>query len=256
MNISEPSPGNYAEIFTKRGWLYQQAMLGVPRARTLEYEQLFHAHPLQAGEHLLDVPSGGGYLAKHLDATLKVPALVRSLEFTPGFDPDVEVVDPHTPWPVAASSMQRCICLAALHHIHDLDGFLANATNVIRPFGLLHLADVLPGSGIMHFLEQFVDRHTSTGHRGIYRNFQQLHWPSNLEVLTIETRPCPWYFDSRQQMLHFCQQLFGMDKSCQPCLEQALEDYIGIQHRGKGVELQWSLSYADLRRRPAVGEPL
>jgi hypothetical protein len=250
MNIPEPSPNSYTEIFAKRGWLYQQAMVEAPKARTLEYEQLFRFHPLQAGEHLLDVPSGGGYLAKHLRTAMQVPVLVRSLEFTPGFDPDVEVVDPHTPWPVAATSMQRCICLAALHHIHDLDGFLVNATSAIRPFGLLHLADVLPDSGIMHFLEQFVDRHTSTGHRGIYRNFQQLHWPSDLEVLSTEIRACPWHFDSRQQMLHFCQQLFGMDKSCQPRLEQALEEYIGVQHRGNGVELQWSLSYADLRRRP------
>jgi SAM-dependent methyltransferase len=250
MNLAETTPNNYSEIFAKRGWLYQRAMQTVPKARALELDQLFAAQPLQVGEHLLDVPSGGGYLAKHLQATMQPTVQVRHLEFTPGFDPGVEVVDPDGHWPVAAASMERCICLAALHHIQDPNELLLNITNVVRPLGLIHLADVIPGSGSMHFLEHFVDRHTSTGHRGIYRDFRELIWPSNLEVLTIETRACPWRFDSRQQMLHFCQLLFGLDDSCQPQLEQALEHDIGVSHRHGGVELQWSLSYADLRRRP------
>ena len=55
---------DYAGIFEQRGSHYHAAMRAYPAARTAEFDQVFAARALAADETLLDVPAGGGYLAR------------------------------------------------------------------------------------------------------------------------------------------------------------------------------------------------
>lgn len=139
------------------------------------------------------------------------------------------------------------VCLAATHNIQHLEKLLDNVRQVLRPGGLLHVADVRPHSGIATFLNTFVDRHTSTGHRGSYHDYERLRWPSWLEILTVQTRHCAWRFGTVWQMLLFCHSLFGLGQEGLDGLEEALRSHVGVRESEAGVELLWELSYCDAR---------
>lgn len=240
----------YADIFLQRGHLYHAAMASARQVRDLEFGQLFARTPCAAAERIIDAPSGGAYLQDFLRRTRPDAGCeIINLEFAPGFSDTPLVVDPYGDWPVPAHWADRAICLAASHHIVNLLGLLDNFHRVTRPGALIQLADVEPASGIARFLDEFVDRYTTTGHQGIYRNFHGFDWPSWMDICSIETRPCPWRFDSEHHMLQFCSQLFGLSESAIPVMGDALAQFVGYAAVDQGVELQWRLVYVDALRR-------
>ena len=237
MNLSDSTlAAEYDAIFDRRGSLYHQAMARAPRARDTEFAQLFTHCPLAANERLIDVPSGGGYLGQFLQRSQPdTPLQVVNLDFSTGFGPIPQIVDPYGVWPLDRGCADRVVCLAATHHIQHLEKLLDNVRQ----------ADVRPDSGIATFLDTFVDRHTSTGHCGNYRDFERLSLPSWLEILAVQTRPCAWRFDTVQQMLLFCHSLFGLEQDDFDGLEEVLRSRVGVRESDAGVELLWELSYLD-----------
>lgn len=228
----------YADIFSERGYLYNAAMALAKTARDREFSQLFSKHSFVDGERIIDAPSGGAYLQDFLKRTLPGrPVEIINLEFTPGFSDRPELVNPYGTWPVMPQWADRSICLAASHHIQNLERLLNNFYEHTRPGGSIHLADVKPGGGISKFLDGFVNEHTSTGHRGIYRSFHNFEWPSWMKIECIETRPCPWRFHSKQQMLDFCHKLFGLNQSAKPKLYGTLEELVGITEKDNKIML-------------------
>jgi SAM-dependent methyltransferase len=213
-----------------------------PTVRAEEFAQLFRRHPLQPGERLLDVPAGGGYLARFCPPGVTVDAL----EFCDGFGRGATAVDPFGPWPVPAAD--RVVCLAALHHIDPLAPFLERLVDAVRPGGLVHLADVGRGSPIATFLDGFVDAWTPGGHRGHYRDWGRVPWPARLEPLVVEERACPWRFRSLAEMEAFTRQLFALRGDPPGALRAALAESVGWRQESDGVTLAWRLTAVDLRR--------
>lgn len=241
----------YEQIFEDRGYLYHQAMTGYPESRDLEFKNLFSWVPLRPFENLLDVPSGGGYLSDYVVRNFgNYSVSVRNLEFTNGFSEKAQVVSPDKPWGFAGNGFDRVVCLAAAHHIFDLSGLLRNCINVLRPGGLLHVADVPPGSGVENFLENFVHRFTPGGHRGLYRNLLTEDWPVELRLLHSGRMKCPWTFHGKLELLEFSNDLFGLVDAPRLDLEQALGEMIGIHESESGVRLLWELDYIVLQKVP------
>lgn len=215
-------------------------MRAYPAARTAEFDQVFAARALAAGETLLDVPAGGGYLARHLGPHVTV----TPLEFTAGFSSDVAVVAQDSAWPV--DKFDRVVCLAALHHIPDRAAFATRLRGHVRPGGTLHVADVDAASSICDFLDGFVGRYNGTGHTGAYidRNVDWL--AAGHPVTRNEERACPWVFDSHAQMLDFCMGLFGLEGCSRHDLLDALQCTVGLSEAPDCVRLNWRLRYVDV----------
>lgn len=232
----------YGDIFTARGDAYHGAMLRHPHARDAEFAQLFEGTPVHAGQRVLDMPSGGGYLRRWLPDDVEV----LCLELTPGFGGDVPVYAAASPW--TYGSFGHAVCLAALHHIEDQAGFLASLLTRLHPHGTLHLADVARGSGIARFLDGFVDRYTATGHEGRYLAVDPAWFARLGHVARIGERACPWVFDDEAQMLEFCAGLFGL-LDCPPAaLREALGDLVGFRCVDDHVVVDWRLLYVDIQR--------
>lgn len=231
---------DYASIFDERGSQYHAAMRAHPRARDAEFDQLFAARPLRAGETLLDIPAGGGYLARHLGAS----AEVTQLEFTAGFSGEVPVVDQSGDWPVG--TFDRVVSLAALHHIPDRPGYAARLRAHVRPGGTLHVADVDASSPMREFLDGFVGRYNGTGHAGVYFG-ADIDWlAAGHRVVRNAVVPCPWMFASRDAMLDFCMGLFGLQGCTHEALAGSLARNVGFEVGPAGARLDWHLRYVDI----------
>ena len=248
MNISDSlNDREYGEIFYKRGNSYHEAMMSFPMARDNEFSSIFSKKPLKFNEYLLDIPAGGGYLEFFLKRHMPhLNISVQNLEFTSGFGPNANVVSQESLWPVEQESCDRVICLAAAHHINDLSKLYCNLKYVLKSGGIFHLIDVAPDSGVQLFLENFVDKYTPGGHRGLYRDFFSEIYPPCFEILDISIRSCPWMFQDLGDLLDFCTGLFGLQECPRDALEIALCNYIGVHFTCDYVSLNWELAYADM----------
>ena len=243
---------SYKRVFDDRGIAYQQAMFNLPASRYNEFNSLFARKPLKRYESILDIPSGGGYLSSFIQR--KYPELlisVTSVDFSESF------ITQNTSVGLAEENMflydskkyyDRFVCLAASHHISDINFFLEGLRPMAKEGAIFHIADVFPDSNIAKFLDVFVDSNTSTGHEGIYRDYALFDLPGWLEPINIEIRHCPWVFQNQQQMLAFCSSLFGLNPNLEKvALLQALNEYIGIAKRSKGIALNWELQYCEFK---------
>lgn len=230
----------YADIFARRGHLYHRAMAAAPAARHAEFDRLFDLHPVRPGQTLLDVPAGGGYLARHLGAGVAT----TSRELTAGFSDDVAVLE-GADWQLG--SFDHAVCLAALHHIDDQTGFLGRLGSHLAAGGVLHVADVAAGSPHAEFLDGFVGHYNETGHEGRYLRRDALPLPPGMRLLRAQDLACPWRFRDMEALLAFCSDLFGLVDCPRPALRAALGDLIGIAEDAGGVALQWRLTYVDMQ---------
>lgn len=228
----------YKDIFRHRGQSYDLAMKKYPNARDKEFEQIFHNIPLRKNENILDVPALGGYLKKYcLEDTN-----VFFLDFSQSIN-SISVVSPYKKWDTP--DLDRIVCLAAVHHIENLDCFLQNLSLNLKKNGFVHIADVSINSKISKFLDDFVGPNTSTGqHKGKYYDWKKINFPINLNIINIEERNCPWVFQSQSEMIEYCRLLFDLRNIDDEEILIALKKYVGIENN----QINWHLTYVDLKK--------
>lgn len=231
----------YQDIFAHRGGAYHDAMLRHPDARNAEFTRLFTHDEPRAGQRVLDIPAGGGYLRRHLPPGVELVGL----ELTAGFGAGVPVLERMAPWNFGV--FDHIVCLAALHHIDDQAAFLRGLLARLADGGTLHLADVAPDRGIARFLDGFVGRYTSTGHRGRYLPRDPQWFAAIGRVSRIEETSCPWTFEDEAQMVDFCGSLFGLVDCPAEALRDALHEHVGFRRVGHRTLLDWRLLYVDLQ---------
>ena len=224
---------------------YQSAMLAAPEARALEFELPLQLLDLQPGMRLLDLPSGGGYLKRHLpESVVHVPAeTVASYA-----DYEQVLLCDWDSIPLPDGQIDAALSLAALHHLTDRrQACYREIHRVMRPGGVFVIADVGVGSGPAQWLDNFVAAYSSEGHAAVFfeadTDSAQLR-AGGFDVVSAETKAYPWRFDSRKQMVDFCRGLFRLDLPNDAQIEQAIEDLLGVdEHVGGRVEMQWSLMH-------------
>ncbi len=232
----------YARIFTERGGLYDAAMRLVPDARKVEFTNLLTMHRPTAGETVVDIPAGGGYLKRHLDnGVVHAP-----LEIAEGFGAEeVPIVEWDADWPAPAGD--HVVCVAALHHYEDHAEALARLMRAAKPGGIVHIADVPRSSSIARFLDDFVGAHNGTGHDGNYLPDAAADMPHADKLERCEVLPCPWTFKDRDEMIAFAELLFGLKGPTDDEIFDALSRFVGVEESDAACVLTWSLLYADYR---------
>jgi SAM-dependent methyltransferase len=254
MMSQKPVLGSYDEIFARRAKQYHQAMTEQPGARRHEFEGL--AGLVDAGHcrHVLDIPSGGGYLRPYLPAGVVVTSLDFSTGFPAGVGGGVRQAG-YADFPCADASFDHVLSLTGLHHLPDVPGFLRECCRVLEPGGRLVIGEVRAGSGVAAFLNEFVDRHNSMGHRGRFldEGFVGQLEAQGFNQVRHELQHYPWVFADATRMADFCTKLFGIDRAGPAEVLAGLADYLGYRQTSDGVGLDWELIFF-VATKPAVLE--
>lgn len=144
----------YSEIFDFRGYSYDVAMRRFPDARKNEFTRLFDGVEREQLKTVLDIPSGGGYLGRYLPKNLEILAYDSSHSFMTDNRSvrfiSLEALD------LPANIADLAISLAATHHIENKQDFFDSVLRSLKPGGRYCIADVLGGSKIARFLDEFV----------------------------------------------------------------------------------------------------
>lgn len=240
----------YLAIFEQRGRAYDTAMQTYPHARDAEFERLLDLVDTQHCQHILDVPSGGGYLQKFFPADVQIDSIEPCQDFAPqsahlNSSTDLEALS------LPERSYQLVVCLAAIHHIHAKQDFFQQCQQALLPGGYFCLGDIGYGHSIGQFLDSFAGKHNGTGHHGHYispEQIQSLADNTGLKVINCEEKPCSWHFANTQQMLEFCRLLFGLKWVDDAELIAALRHYIGFTETSDQTQLHWRMLYATMIR--------
>lgn len=228
-----------------------------PSARAGDFEHLLevaslHDRPL----HILDIPSGGGYLRSYLPEKIhlvSVDPADRFLFAGPHEREEKPVCAKHDDLPFSNASFDVVLSLAGMHHIENQASVFQEWNRILKPHGTLVVGDVAKDSTTHHFLDTVVDRFNTMGHRGNYFTPQVDTLVSGCGFVpeTLKEISYTWDFEGVREMLDFCRILFGMDRN--PADEELLEGInhtVGYFEDDQGAHLNWSLLFIRCKAKP------
>jgi SAM-dependent methyltransferase len=242
----------YRDIFNHRGQGYHQAMRQNGIARQAEFQQVIQLAKLAPGMTIGDIPSGGGYLKTYLNHPATVVSIETSTQFLHDHPDQPILCKDFSHIPLPSNHLDRAISLAGVHHFEDQPAFYREAHRLLKPNGLFILADVQENTPVAYFLNTFVDRHNSKGHRGQFLNEKtrsQLQ-QTGFRILKSHLISVPWQFQTIPQMTQFCQLLFGLDLATPEQILNGLATYLGYQYHKSEYHLNWELLFLQLCKEP------
>lgn len=229
---------NYEQIFEQRGGAYDQAMRRWPDARRDDFRVPLQVLDPRPGESIVDVPAGGGYLRDYL------PARCRWFGHEPcaSFHVGTAAVD-LLPLSWADGFADAAISIAGVHHLDDKRPLFRELRRVVRDGGRFVLADVHEASAVATFLDEFVGRHNSTGHQGIYlgeRTLEELA-ETGWQIERAEREPFCWWFRDGASLAQYCRMLFDVRGVADATILDAVERSLGTQATANGIGMNWEL---------------
>lgn len=239
---------NYKDIFEKRGRSYHQAMITIPNARKQEFNLLLNYSDIQNGHVVCDIPSGGGYLEKMVKKKVFWVCIDPAMDFFKQRDVgshNRKTLSKLETVALKSRSIDRLVSLAGLHHLADKQLFFAEVYRVLKNNGKFCIADVRKNSGTANFLNGFVNKYNSLGHRGKFLDHKTRDEMENCGLNLIEERVEKffWEFDSFENMVNFCKLLFGIDGGNKEILMKGIEDHLGTQTINEKICMNWELVY-------------
>lgn len=240
---------SYTDIFNARGHSYNEATNFAPNARFLERQLLIDRLCANTNSVVLDAPAGGGYLADGIPLAKRMYCMEPSYIFGKPLQSSRHQLlnGSLEQMPVKNSCIDRVGSLAGLHHLPSKQVFFDETYRVLRPKGIVAVADVQVKTPSALFLNDTVNRLTETGHHGIF--FEQNEMTLNLEAAgfshcTEELLKCPWLFDKKEHMVTFCTLLFGLVNASPAAVLSEIENNLNVSTKGGKIQLGWSLVYA------------
>lgn len=232
---------NYEHVFRARGAAYARAMIEWPDARADDFRLPLARAALRPGEVVVDVPSGRGDLRDHLPAGVHWRGHEPCASFFGvGEGTDRPLVP--LPWPEASADV--AVSVAGVHHVADRRPLYRELRRVLQPQGRLVLADVHRESSVARFLDEFVGRHNSTGHRGHYLDDAEpaVLADCGFDVTAVERIRYPWRFASERAMTGFFRLLFDLREIDDGRIIAGVDRLLGLRADGaRGVGIGWEL---------------
>lgn len=240
---------HYSTIFDERGASYHQAMAEQPRARDDEFHNLVRRAKLFEGLKVLDIPSGGGYLHHYIQQPVQLTQVETSKAFYEYAAQYTKASSVHcediAAMPFESQSIDRILSMAGLHHIEERATTYKEAKRVLKPSGLLCIADVAKGSGPDGFLNSFVHNNSTDGHEGLFLTEQDIDLlqEQGFTINLSEHVHYAWTFDSIEKMIDYTKKMFGINQCSDQKVLEGISEHLRYRKANDQVHMNWSLQF-------------
>jgi SAM-dependent methyltransferase len=258
--ILPDSPDSYYErvrhYSAERVAPFNAANRRCPQAREIERRLLIDRLDLRPGLVVLDTGSGGGYLIDGFPATVLQQATIICTDTAEYFvssipTPFLRVVCGMDALTLADQTADRVSNLAGLHHVERKAAFFAESYRILKPGGLVAVADVKLGTRPATWLNGPVDRMTDIGHQGMFveaGEFSALLRNAGFSDVEERHEVYKWTFNCWVELVDFTRDLFRLTKASREEIEHAILDYLIVWRDGNSAAFEWELTYASGRK--------
>ncbi|MCB9991491.1 MAG: methyltransferase domain-containing protein [Rhodospirillales bacterium] len=220
---------SYEDIFIdERQKAYDKAMKEIaPAARDAEFEAVVGYIAPQDTSCILDFPSGGGYLKNYVSGI-------------------VDEVDPshwndnHSLKSLPDQAYDYVLSIAGLHHYTPAQRaqIYDEFYRVLKPGGELVVSEVLAGSAVDRFLNEFVHKYNPQGHEGLFLDQSEaLRLRHTGFAVQHHIHDYTWHFGSDDQAADFFKHLFFLNKANRDIIINGIGSYLGKQ----GPDARWNM---------------
>jgi SAM-dependent methyltransferase len=232
---------DYIKSFTNRVHSYLKAVELYDNVLDEEIITAINNLQLKKDDILLNIFAGGIPIDKYINNELNITYLA--------FDTHIDFIlnsikkFSFDKIPIQSNSVNKIICLATLHHlsIDERNILYSELYRILIPGGRLVIADVICDSPQAKWLNEFVDKYNSNGHKGLFftNNDSELIEKNGFNV-DVSINKYNWNFKDEKCLLHFCKLLFGLDLcSDDNILLNSIKKYLNYDN-GK---IPWELIY-------------
>lgn len=247
---------DYNATFAKRGRSYKYAMDTYPHAMDAEFQTAIRMCGLSAGDVLLNIPAGGVPLLPFLPHDVEYLCYETNERFAALTGLPCCTL---RAIPLLDGSVDAIVSIAALHHATEDEraAFYAEARRLLKPGGRLVIGDVASGSAQDAWLNEFVDAHNSSGHKGRFWSCSDAGLLSSCGFsVKVSDQSYTWVFPSWEAVVDFSRHLFGLDLATDAQIDEGLRRVLSpLRHEEGGVRIPWSLLYFTSTAAPALPRP-
>lgn len=237
---------DYQSIFEKRANSYQYAIEKYPLALQNEFYTAIDMCDIKRTDILLNILSGGNPLEKYFKIH---PQKYVEYEINKNFvniNKNINVCSIDS-IPESTNSVDTVITIASLHHFKNEERYkyYKECHRILKEnTGKFIVADVMNGSKEEFWLNTFVDKYNSYGHKGVFFSesdknvFEMSGFQTEIVVKTY-----PWIFKNELDMIDFMRNLFGLDLATTSDILNGVNSYLKPIINNTEIHIQWSLMY-------------
>ncbi len=236
--------------FALRAVSYKIGCNQFAHVRREERAHLFTDIPIMNSQKALELQSGSGYVSdglKEIAPNIDVVCIEPSLSLAQTtLDKYPTICAPLESIPLANNSADLIFVLAGFHHSPSLAPIITEIQRILKSGGYASIAEVLKGSKEARWLNEYVDKHTTRGHKGIFiseGDFSELLVQEGFTDIHEERKTIHWLAKDRNELLQFLKTLFGLECSLKQ-IDQDIDDYLHPLELPGGYGVKWNLLYA------------
>jgi len=228
-----------------------------PQARATERRLLIERLELRPGLVVLDTGTGGGYLIDAFPSFALRQGTVICSDTAEHFvrsipSPFLGVVCGMDAFALADESIDRVSNLVGLHHVERKASFFAEAYRVLKPNGLVAVADVKRSTRPAKWLNGPVDHMTDIGHNGMFvaaGEFSALLQRAGFIEIQERHETYTWGpFREWAELIDYVRDLFRLSRASRENIENEVRDFLKVRRDKDSVALEWELTYASARK--------
>lgn len=235
-------PTTYQERFGNNADLiHAYADDNSPRASEIQY--LYHTIKRLKARKVLNVPFEGNLIksvATNEQVTFSDFVVPSTLHRWNILKTDFDLTG------IRRNYFDAVISIAGIHHLTDQEqfAFIAATRKTLRASGRLLMVEVTADSPTSHFLDDFVGRHTPTGHVGNYlkNDFVQIVELAGYQKIRRGTVIHEWVFRDKEHIYTWMTKFFGFSVPKNELIAQ-VNGILGITTRNECLTVNWPLDF-------------
>lgn len=218
----------YEQLFSKRAESYLSAIETYPTVLANEYLTAIQVCNLQPGQTLLTIPSSCEKVENYIPSELNIQHIA--------FETNKELAKltgktycTFNSIPQDNNTIDTILSLATLHHCTHEErlSFYKEVLRVLKPGGQLIIGDVLKDSDQDKWLNNFVNKHNSLGHKGLFWSNDDIGLIQSCGFSVKTTiKEYTWNFSDKASMYDFVRKLFYVYLASDNDIHYGLQEYL------------------------------